>query len=94
VKNYAQYLGLDPNEILAWYIEQNAGEPRPTEKINVQEVLAGESLAEVQTFPTGRVIAFVVVAGILFLACYLVLDFLNSSAPPSVFRKIPLPGLG
>jgi len=82
VKNYAQYLGLDPNEILAWYIEQNAGEPRPTEKINVQEVLAGESLAEVQTFPTGRVIAFVVVAGILFLACYLVLDFLNSSAPP------------
>ncbi len=51
VKNYAQYLGLDPNEALAWYIEQNNGETRPTEKINVQEVLAGEVMAEVQTFP-------------------------------------------
>src|SRR3989338_7700519 len=40
VKNYAQYLGLDPNEALAWYIEQNAGEAKPPEKINVQEVLA------------------------------------------------------
>ncbi len=83
IKNYAQYLGLDPNEALAWYIEQNAGEARPTEKINVQEVLAGEALAEVQTFPVGRFIAFFIVAGVLFLAGYLVLGFLNSSAPPA-----------
>jgi cytoskeleton protein RodZ len=83
VKNYAQYLGLDPNEALAWYIEQNNGEVRPTEKINVQEVLAGETLAEVQTFPMGRFIVFFLVAGLLFLAGYLVLSFLNSSAPPA-----------
>ena len=82
VKNYAQYLGLDPNEALAWYIEQNDGDARPTEKINVQEVLAGEALAEVQTFPVGRFIAFFVIAGVLFLLGYLVLSFLNSSAPP------------
>ncbi len=82
VKNYAQYLGLDPNEALAWYIEQNAGEARPTEKINVQEVLAGEAMAEAQTFPVGRFIIFFIVAGVLLFAGYLVLSFLNSSAPP------------
>lgn len=82
VKNYAQYLGLDPNEALAWYIEQNNADVRPTEKINVQEVLAGEALAEVQTFPMGRFIGFFLIAGLLFLAGYLVLSFLNSSAPP------------
>lgn len=83
IKNYAQYLGLDPNEALAWYIEQNAGEAKPSEKINVQEVLAGETMAEVQTFPFGRFVVFFVVVGVLFLAGYLVLNFLNSSAPPA-----------
>ncbi|MDP2756425.1 MAG: helix-turn-helix domain-containing protein [Desulfurivibrionaceae bacterium] len=83
IKNYAQYLGLDPNEALAWYIEQNAGETKPPEKINVQEVLAGEAMAEVQTFPFGRFVGFFVVVGVLFLAGYLVLNFLNSSAPPA-----------
>jgi cytoskeleton protein RodZ len=83
VKNYAQYLGLDPNEALAWYIEQNEGETRPTEKINVQEVLAGEAMAEARTFPMGRFVFFFVVLGVLFFAGYLVLSFLNSSAPPA-----------
>ena len=92
IKNYAQYLGLDPNEALAWYLEQNAGEAKPPEKINVQEVLAGEAMAEVQTFPFGRFVVFFVVVGVLFLAGYLVLNFLNSSAPPpdvSVETKAP-----
>ncbi|MFH1019775.1 MAG: RodZ domain-containing protein [Pseudomonadota bacterium] len=83
VKNYARYLGVDPNEALAWYIEQNDGEARPTEKINVQEVLAGETMAEARTFPAGRFIAFFVVVGVLFFAGYLILSFLNSSAPPA-----------
>ena len=92
VKNYAQYLGLDPSEALAWYIEQNSGEARPTEKINVQEVLAGEAMAEVQTFPLGRFIVFFIVVGLLFLAGYLVLSFLNSSAPPvDIPTKEPAP---
>ncbi len=82
VKNYAQYLGLDPNEALAWYVEQNDGDAKPTEKINVQEVLAGETLAEAKTFPVGRFIAFFLVGGVLFLAGYLVLSFLNASGPP------------
>jgi cytoskeleton protein RodZ len=82
VKNYAQYLGLDPNEALAWYIEQNDGDARPTEKINVQEVLAGEAMAEARTFPMGRFVIFFMVVGVLFFAGYLVLSFLNSSAPP------------
>ncbi|MDG4476376.1 helix-turn-helix domain-containing protein [Thiovibrio frasassiensis] len=82
VKNYAQYLGLDPNEALAWYIEQNDGEARPTGKINVQEVLAGEAMAEERTFPFGRLIGFFIVVGALFFAVYLVLNFLDSTAPP------------
>lgn len=82
IKNYAQYLGLDPNEALAWYIEQNNGEARPTEKINVQEVLAGEAMAEGRTFPGGRFLVFLSVVGVLFFAVYLVLGFLNSAAPP------------
>lgn len=82
IKNYAQYLGLDPNEALAWYIEQNNGEARPTEKINVQEVLAGEAMAEGRTFPGGRFLIFLAVVGGLFFAVYLVLGFLNSAAPP------------
>ena len=87
IKNYAQYLGLDPNEALAWYIEQNNGDARPTEKINVQEVLAGEELAEVQTFRAGRFIVFFIVVAVLFLIGYLILDFLNSSAPPAEISK-------
>jgi cytoskeleton protein RodZ len=83
VKNYAQYLGLDPNEALAWYIKQNAGDSRPTEKNNGQEVLAGEAMAEAQTFPVGRFIVFFLVVGVFFLAGYLVLSFLNSSVPPA-----------
>lgn len=82
IKNYAQYLGLDPNEALAWYIEQNNGEARPTEKINVQEVLAGEAMAEGRSFPGGRLIVFLAVVGVLFFAVYLILGFLNSAAPP------------
>lgn len=81
VRNYARYLGLDPNEALAWYIRQNNGEFRPTEKINVREVLAGEALAEAWTLPVRRFIIFSIVVGLLLLAGYLILGFLDSSAP-------------
>lgn len=92
IKNYAQYLGLDPNEALARYIKQNDGDARPTGKINVHEVLAGEALAEERTFPMGRFIAFLIVAGVLFLAGYLILDFLNSTAPPAdILEKNAIP---
>lgn len=83
VKNYAQYLGLDPNEALVWFIEQNNGEAKPTDKINVHDVLGGQAMAEAQTFPVKRFIGFLVVAGVLFLAGYLVFDFFNSSVPPA-----------
>jgi cytoskeleton protein RodZ len=88
VRNYAQYLGLDPIKVLGWYIEQNAGEVRPTEDRNVQEVLAGEIMAEAWTFPLGRLIVFLLVVGAFLLAGYLMLDFLNSSALPiSIYKK-------
>lgn len=81
VRNYAQFLGLDPIKVLGWYIEQqNAGEARPTENRNIQEVLAGEIMAEAWTFPMGRLIVFFLVVGAFFLAGYLILDFLNSAA--------------
>ncbi|HCC55425.1 MAG TPA: hypothetical protein DEQ20_10975 [Desulfobulbaceae bacterium] len=87
VRNYAQYLGLDPITVLSWYIEQHAGEVRSTEDRNVQEVLAGEIMAEAWTFPMGRLIVFFLVVGAFFLAGYLVLDFLNSSALPIALYK-------
>lgn len=83
IKNYARYLGLDPDEALVWYIEENKGEARPTEKINVREVLAGEVLAEARTFPVWRFIVFFLVAALLFLAGYFIFGFSNS-LPPSV----------
>ncbi|OGR01292.1 MAG: hypothetical protein A2505_10375 [Deltaproteobacteria bacterium RIFOXYD12_FULL_55_16] len=81
VRNYARYLGLDPDQALAWYVKQNNGEVRPTEKINVREVLAGEVLAEAWTLPLRRFIIFSLVAGLLFLAGYFILGFLDSPAP-------------
>jgi cytoskeleton protein RodZ len=89
IKNYAQYLGLDSQEALAWYIAQTDGEARPNEKINVHEVLAGEVMAEARTFSVGRfIIAFCIAAAVLFLGGYLVLNFLNSSAlPVDIFSK-------
>lgn len=81
VRNYARHLGLDPNEALAWYIKQNNGEARPTEKINVQEVLASEIMAEAWTLPLRRFIIFAIVVGLLLLAGYLIIGFLDSSVP-------------
>jgi len=81
IKNYARYLGLDPDEALALYIKQNNGEPRPAEKINVRDVLAGEALAEARSFPGWRFIVFFLVAVFLFLAGYFVLGFSNSFTP-------------
>lgn len=81
IRNYARYLGLDPDEAMVWYIKENKGEARPTEKINVREVLAGEVMAEARTFPFWRFIAFFLVAALLFLAGYFISGFSNSFLP-------------
>ncbi|MFA7383102.1 MAG: helix-turn-helix domain-containing protein [Desulfurivibrionaceae bacterium] len=81
IKNYARYLGLDPNDALAWYIKQNKGDARTTEKINVREVLAGEALAEARTFPVWRFIVFFLVAALIFFVGYFIFGFANSVAP-------------
>lgn len=83
VKNYAQYLGLDPNEAVRRYNAQNVGGARSTENLNIQEVLAGEIMAEAWTFPLGRVLLWFLVVGAFFLVGYLLFDFLNSSLAPS-----------
>lgn len=83
IRNYARYLGLDPDEALAWYSKENKGEANPTEKINVRDVLAGEVLAEARTFPVWSFIVFFLVAALLFLAGYFIFGFSNSF-PPSV----------
>lgn len=92
VRNYAQHLGLDPSEALAWYIAQHGGEERPTEKINVKEVLAGEAMAEIRTFPLGRFSVFFLVVAVLFLVGYLFFGFPNSSVLPfNIFTKDATP---
>ena len=92
VRNYAQHLGLDPSEALAWYIAQHGGEERPTEKINVKEVLAGEAMAEIRTFPVGRLSVFFLVVAVLFLIGYLFFGFSNFSVLPiNIFTKDATP---
>ncbi len=70
IKIYAQHLGLDANEALARHLRQLSGEPVAEEKINVQEVLSSESLAEQPSFSFGKILAYLLVAACLLLAGY------------------------
>jgi len=47
VKIYAQHLGMDPDEALRIHIEEQGLPASPaSQKINIQEIMAGESMAE------------------------------------------------
>lgn len=55
IKLYSQYLGIDPNEALNWYMTQADGVPHVgKEHINVSEVLSTETMAESSPFGFGR----------------------------------------
>jgi len=70
IKIYAQYLGLDPKEALNWHVRQSTDGSLLEEKINVQEVLSGETFAESAAIPLWRRMAYLFAAIGLALACY------------------------
>lgn len=72
IKIYAQYLGLDPQEALYWYDRRDRHQwIDSTEKINAQELLASESLAESPTTITGKHIFLMVTVIVVFFLAYL-----------------------
>ncbi|MGV1099283.1 helix-turn-helix domain-containing protein [Thiovibrio sp. JS02] len=81
IKIYAQYLGVDPNEALSWHIQQSAGGPPPEEKINAQEVLSSETLAESPAIPASRFITYALVAACLILVGYWLINAFNGATP-------------
>lgn len=81
VKIYAQFLGIAPSEALQMYLRtQGDHKPIPDEKINAQEVLASETLAESPTLITGRHIFFILLLAVLFLITYWM--YKAATAPP------------
>lgn len=85
VKNYARYLGLDPDEALVWFIEQNESSARQKEKMNIQEVLGGEIMAVASRFPLRHLLVlFLVVLAVLFFVYLLPED--QDGQDPAVLK--------
>lgn len=83
IKIYAQYLGLDPHEALKWYHHVDTAKAISAgEKINAQEVLSSESLAESPKFFTGTKIVIILLLLFLGIGGYMVLqkDLVRSPA--------------
>lgn len=81
VKIYAQYLGLDPNEALQKYLHHRGEKTAiPDEKINAQEVLAGESMAVAPAFHAER--HLFTAAVIVLISLILYLGYKITSPPP------------
>lgn len=81
VKTYARSLGLDPNEALVWFIEQNNSNAKHKEKINIQEVLGGEIMAVASKFPLRPVLASFVTLIIVLSLGYWLVSLLDSPEP-------------
>lgn len=81
IKIYAQYLGLNPDEMLGLYL-QHRGEKTaiPDEKVNAQEVLAGETMAEPPTFHAER--HLFTAAVVILVSLILYLGYKITAPPP------------
>lgn len=90
VRIYAAYLGLDTDAALRLHIEeQGLPTSATTEKINIRDILAAESMAEAPRGLTGNhvfTILFLLVLG--FLAYWGYISYFRDQAPPSVFPPI------
>ncbi|MDF1613604.1 helix-turn-helix domain-containing protein [Desulfurivibrio dismutans] len=87
VRIYANYLGLDQETALRQHIKElGLPDAATTEKININEILAGESMAEPLRAFTGSRLALVLVALVLVLAVYWgYTSYLRPMAPPASF---------
>lgn len=84
VRIYAGYLGLDPDQALRLHVEeQGLPTTSTTDKINIQELLASEEMAEAPHTLTGN--------HVFFLLLMLVLGFLVYWGYNSYFRPLPSP---
>ncbi|MFH7320696.1 helix-turn-helix domain-containing protein [Desulfurivibrio sp. D14AmB] len=82
VRIYANYLGLDPDQALRLHIEeQGLPTTTTTDKINIQELLAAEDMAEAPRGLTGN--------HVFILLLLLVLGFLAYWGYNSYFRPLP-----
>ncbi|HET98750.1 MAG TPA: helix-turn-helix domain-containing protein, partial [Desulfurivibrio alkaliphilus] len=82
VRIYASYLGLDPDQALRLHIEeQGLPAAATTDKVNIQELLASEDMAEAPRSLTGN--------HVFILLLLLVLGFLAYWGFNSYFRPLP-----
>jgi cytoskeletal protein RodZ len=82
LRNYAQYLGLDPDEILLqWRGER--GDDRPSEPVIVVPRPI-QAPARGFTFSPGIIVALLLVVGVIAFAAYLGLQLLRFAKPPTI----------
>ncbi len=82
LRNYALYLGLDPDEILLqWRAER--GDDKPSEPVIVVP-RAIQAPARGFTFSPGMVVALLLVVGVVAFAAYLGIQLLRFAKPPTI----------
>ncbi|MEW6593424.1 MAG: RodZ domain-containing protein [Thermodesulfobacteriota bacterium] len=85
IKIYAQYLGLNPDEALRMYLEHRGEKTAiPNEKVNAQEVLAGEAMAEPPSFHAERHLFTIAVVVLIALILYMGYKITAPPPPPAV----------
>ena len=81
IKIYAQYLGLDPDAMLRLYLQRRGEKTAiPNEKVNAQEVLAGETMAEAPSFHAER--HLFTAAVVILVSLILYLGYKITAPPP------------
>ncbi len=82
LRNYAQYLGLDPDEILLqWRAER--GDDRPSEPVIVVPRPI-QAPARGFTFSPGLLVALLLVIGVVIFGVYLAVQLLRFAKPPTI----------
>jgi cytoskeletal protein RodZ len=82
LRNYALYLGLDPDEILLqWRAER--GDDRPSEPVIVVP-RAIQAPPRALTFSPGILVALLLVVGVVIFGVYLGLQLLRFAKPPTI----------
>ena len=82
LRNYALYLGLDPDEVLLqWRAER--GDDRPSEPVIVVP-RAIQAPPRAFTFSPGILVALLLIVGVVIFAVYLGVQLLRFAKPPTV----------
>jgi len=82
LRNYALYLGLDPDEILLQWREER-GDDRPSEPVIVVPRPI-QAPARGFTFSPGIIVALLLVVGVVAFAAYLGIQLLRFAKPPTI----------